>query len=386
MSPRRPRRRARRRSRGPAWSSCSGPCVVLAGAPRRGPDPGVAAVAGLRRHLRPRAGRAGRRGGRAVQRDGDLGHGADGRDRHAEPAGPPDRARRDRPTGGRRVDPGRQRGRTRRRSGSVGTDFATVFADRAQAMRDLRAAVDGYLGMQPLPVAGTTDNVASTAGGRRHAPDGGAGDEPHRGGGRAAGALGLALRARCVARSRPRRATPGCRSRRGCAARSSGASARWPTQVDLIATSPSLAAIALPGPAHGPDQPAGPADTRRAARPPCRSISPTTQISVDVVLGNNGSVDEPHATVHFTMANQASGATSSHAETVALAADASQALPDRQFRRQAGHDLRAHGQRGPARRPDPDGRHGGPGACWPVAPATCVGPKGPLSTTCTPRS
>src|SRR6516165_7005401 len=48
--------------------------------------------------------------------------------------------------------------------GSVGADFVAVFSDRAQAMSDLRAAVDGYLGLQPLPVAGAATTVASGTG------------------------------------------------------------------------------------------------------------------------------------------------------------------------------------------------------------------------------
>ena len=37
--------------------------------------------------------------------------------------------------------------------GTVATQFAAVFADRAQAMTQLRAAVYGYLGMQPIAPA-----------------------------------------------------------------------------------------------------------------------------------------------------------------------------------------------------------------------------------------
>src|SRR5208283_3669149 len=39
-------------------------------------------------------------------------------------------------------------------AGSVAGEFATVFAQRAQSVRDLRAAVDGFLGMRPVPPAG----------------------------------------------------------------------------------------------------------------------------------------------------------------------------------------------------------------------------------------
>ena len=51
-------------------------------------------------------------------------------------------------------------------SGAVATQLADVFAERAQAMADLRAAVDGFLGMQPIPSTGTVadgpSSVAST--------------------------------------------------------------------------------------------------------------------------------------------------------------------------------------------------------------------------------
>ena len=40
-------------------------------------------------------------------------------------------------------------------------------------------------------------------------------------------------------------------------------------------------------------------------------LSPTSQIGVTVVLANQGTVDEPHASVRFTLANQSSGATAS---------------------------------------------------------------------------
>src|SRR5580692_6383400 len=39
--------------------------------------------------------------------------------------------------------------------GSVGSEFATVFAERAESMDQLRSAVDDYLGMQPIPNSGT---------------------------------------------------------------------------------------------------------------------------------------------------------------------------------------------------------------------------------------
>src|SRR6516164_2777079 len=45
-------------------------------------------------------------------------------------------------------------------AGSLADQFAEVFAERAQAVSDYRAAVDGFLGMQPVPPAGTSNTVA----------------------------------------------------------------------------------------------------------------------------------------------------------------------------------------------------------------------------------
>src|SRR3984885_409053 len=62
-----------------------------------------------------------------------------------------------------------QSGRARLASGAVPsgpatTQLADVFAERAQAMADLRAAVDGFLGMQPIPSTDTAaDGPASAA-------------------------------------------------------------------------------------------------------------------------------------------------------------------------------------------------------------------------------
>jgi hypothetical protein len=155
-------------------------------------------------------------------------------------------------------------------------------------------------------------------------------------------------------------------------------------QIDLMATSPSLGVthyLALRTVQISP--PALP--TPQGGSATVSVLTPTTQISVDAVLGNNGTVDEPHATVHFTMANQSSGATSSQVETVALASDASQALPTVNFHVKAGTtyvltvsvDLPA----GQTQTVGTAIQH-----VLQVAPATCLGPKGLLSTTCTSRS
>jgi hypothetical protein len=264
--------------------------------------------------------------------------------------------------------------------GAVGSDFAAVFAERAQAVTDLRAAVDGYLGMQPLPVAGTTATTASTAGGQTTLLSATQATN------RIAAAGTLLARSDLLYRSVRQTLAVGA----GHARLPKSAWVRNPqqwelgtvaAQIDLMATSPSLAVthyLALRtvqiNPPALPTAPGGSATIS--------VLTPTTQISVDVVLGNNGTVDEPHATVHFTMANQTSGATSSRDETVALAADASQALPIVNFHVKAGTtyvltvsvDL-------PAGQTQTDGtavQHE-----LQVSPATCLGPKGLLSTTCT---
>ena len=51
-----------------------------------------------------------------------------------------------------------------------------------------------------------------------------------------------------------------------------------------------------------------------------------------VVLGNDGSSDEPRASVRITLANQSSGVTATQVESTALALGASVTLPTATFR------------------------------------------------------
>jgi hypothetical protein len=114
-------------------------------------------------------------------------------------------------------------------------------------------------------------------------------------------------------------------------------------------------------------------------------LTPTNQISVDVVLANDGSVAEPRATVHYTVADQSSGATSSRTHTVALAPATSQALPTTTFGVAPGTtyvltvsvDV-------------PAGQTQLAGTAvqyvLAISQATCLGPKGAVSTNCAPRS
>lgn len=217
---------------------------------------------------------------------------------------------------------------------SLSTGFATVFDDRAQAMSQLRATVDGYLGMQPLPVAGSP--ASSNPPAAANATLLSATQATNR-----IGAVG-ALLTHSDALYRSVRRTLASAPGHGRLPKSVWVtrSGTWglgaiAAQVDLMATSPSLAVshyLALRTIRINP--PALP--TPQGASSSVSVIEPTSQISVDAVLGNDGTVDEPHATVHFTLANQSSGATASQNETIGLAADTSQALPTANFHVKAG--------------------------------------------------
>ena len=211
--------------------------------------------------------------------------------------------------------------------GLVATQFAAVFADRAEAMSQLRAAVYGFLGMQPIapanaPTSATSADVTSAA------PVLSATQATNRI--TAAGALLTRSDAlyRSVRRSLAAAAGHGTLPR-----------SVWVTdpqvwqvgsvaaQVDLLATSPTLAAthyVVLRTVHLNP--PALP--TPQGAPANVSVLSPTSQIGVTVVLANQGSSDEPHVTVRFSLANQTTGATTSRTRTTSLLLAASVTLPE----------------------------------------------------------
>jgi hypothetical protein len=213
--------------------------------------------------------------------------------------------------------------------GTIGTDFATVFADRAQSMSELRTAVDEFLGMQPAPDPDTVATDPSTP------ADGAVELSATQATNRITAAGALLARADSLYRSVQRQLA-------GAAGHGRLPASVWVTdagawgpataasQIDVLATSPTLAQthyLALRTVRLSP--PALP--TAPGASPALSVISPTTQLGVTVVLGNNGSVREPRATVRFTLANQASGHSVTHRETAALAAGASATLPTVNF-------------------------------------------------------
>lgn len=266
--------------------------------------------------------------------------------------------------------------------GSLGAGFAAVFADRAQAMNDLRTAIDGYLGMQPLPVAGAA--TTTVTGSAAAAPLMTATEATNR----IAAAGALLARSDSLYRSVRRT----LRTAAGNGRLPNSTWVRNPqlwtagvvaNQVDLLSSSPSLAAVhylALRTVQINP--PALPTPQGGSAN--VSVLTPTKQISVDVVLANDGSVPEPHATVRYTLADQSSGATSSRAHTAALAPATSQALPTVNFSVLPGTtyvltvsvDVPA-GQTQLA----------GTAVQYPltISPATCLSPKGVVSTNCAQR-
>ncbi len=128
-------------------------------------------------------------------------------------------------------------------------------------------------------------------------------------------------------------------------------------QIDLMATSPTLAATHDVVIRTTTPRPPGAADAPGRADPTSRSSVPTHSVGVTVVLANQGSVDEPHVSVRFTMADQSNGATATHLEGTSLALDASVTLPPATFTRQAEHHLRVDGPDRPSLRADADERH-----------------------------
>jgi hypothetical protein len=208
---------------------------------------------------------------------------------------------------------------------SMAARFAAVFAERASAVAAFRTAVDGLLGMHPLPVAGASASapaetptlLTSTQATDRIA---------------AAGAL-------------LRSADGTYRLVRQDLAQAAGhhhlPASVWVTnpqtwepgavadQVDLVAASSSLAAVhrlvLRSVQLSPPALPTSPASSGTSV------LTPTSQIQVTVVLADLGTVDEPHARVQFVLTAQASGTQVSQLREAAVASGGSVTLPSVTF-------------------------------------------------------
>jgi hypothetical protein len=213
--------------------------------------------------------------------------------------------------------------------GGVQEQFAAVFADRAQAVHELRAAIDGLLGMHPLQVAGAAPStgtatatptlLSSTQATNRIAAVGGLLARSDR---------SYAAVRRSLARLPGHARLPASKWIASADTWQVGAVG---TQVDLVATSTSLAVthrLALSVVQITP--PALPSPTG-VATPGSSMLSPTTEVDLHVVLSNLGSVDEPHASVRFTLVPQPSGATATLTRRAAVAAGGSVSLAPASF-------------------------------------------------------
>jgi hypothetical protein len=218
-------------------------------------------------------------------------------------------------------------------SGSPGGELEAVFTDRARSVAELRTAIDGFLGMKPIPIADAPATKTSSAPSiTSQASTLTAGQATNQ----IAAAGALLTRSDDLYRSvqRSLAATAGhARLPKSVWVTDAGLwqAGTIATQVDLMATSPTLATshyLLLRTVRLNP--PALP--TAQGAPATVSALSPTSQIGVTTVLGNDGTADEPHAAVRFTLANQATGATATQVESAALAFGSSVTLPTATFR------------------------------------------------------
>jgi hypothetical protein len=221
--------------------------------------------------------------------------------------------------------------------GSVEGQFVTVFADRARSADEVRSAIDGLLGMRPLAVAGAPSAVATVA--ATPALLSSQATDRIAAAGRLLGQADRSYQAirHSLAKMAGHARLPASRWITASSTWQIGAVA---TQVDLVAASPTLA------PTHQLDQlglsvvqvtpPAIPSPTG-VATPGVSVLSPTRTVVLNVVLTNNGSVDEPHASVTFTLALQPTGATTTRRRTASVPATRSASLSPVSFPVKPGH-------------------------------------------------
>jgi hypothetical protein len=111
------------------------------------------------------------------------------------------------------------------------------------------------------------------------------------------------------------------------------------TEVDLITASGTLAPVTnqLVLRALLITPPSLPSPTG-VATPGVSTLSPTSKVVLSVVLSNLGSVDEPNATVQFTVAAQSTGVAMNLTRRAVVAAGSSATLAPASFSVQPGHD------------------------------------------------
>jgi hypothetical protein len=214
--------------------------------------------------------------------------------------------------------------------GDVPGEFAAVLAERADAVHSVRSALDGLLGLGPLPIAGSPGaevtilapptNVSSTQATDRIV---------------AAGmVLVRADRSYATLRRALTRLAGHARlpASTWITATDDWQSGPIATEVELVTSSTTLEVthrLVLRVVKVTP--PALPSPTG-AATPGLSVLSPTTSVLVQVVLSNLGSVDEPHASVQFQLTPQPTGTAVTITRTAGLAAAGSVSLPQASFK------------------------------------------------------
>jgi hypothetical protein len=212
--------------------------------------------------------------------------------------------------------------------------FATVFADRARSAGEVRSAIDGLLGLHPLPVAGspglasdtaTPASLSSTEATDRIAAAG-----------RLLGAADTSYRSvrHTLAKMAGHARLPASRWITTSSTWQIGAVA---TQVDLVAASATLASTHQLGLSVVQVAPPAIPSPTGVATPGLSVLSPTATVALNVVLTNNGSVDEPHASVTFTLTLQPTGAAMTRTRTASVPATRSASLSPVSFPVKTGH-------------------------------------------------
>ena len=192
-------------------------------------------------------------------------------------------------------------------NGGVEGRFATVFADRSRSADEVRSAIDGLLGLRPLPVAGapavpTADVATPTLLSSTQVTE------------RIAAAGRLLAEADRSYQALRRSLADMAGHARLPASRWISTPSTWQigaltTQVDLVAASTTLAATPQLGLSVVQITPPAVPSPTGVDTPGVSVLSPTKTVVLNVVLTNDGTVDEPHASVTFTLARLPTGAT-----------------------------------------------------------------------------
>lgn len=226
-------------------------------------------------------------------------------------------------------------------TGGIDQDLTAVLAERARAVVGVRSAVDGLLGMSPLPVPGTTGLAAAGTGTGRSDAEGGTGSGlPRTTPGRAAAqivAAGTALseadRTYASVRRTLREAPGNASLPRSAWVTDPQTWAPGPVQalVGALTSSPTLAPVTtvalVPGALRIVPQAVPPANGSSGG---VATVPPTRTLGITAVVANQGNVDVGGVVVSAQAVPRGGGAPAGSSARVSLASTSSStvALPD----------------------------------------------------------